>query len=450
MPGIDSVPNVPKFPGNVKILVLTHLYPPHHAGTYDLRCQTQTEALRTRGHSVKVLTSRHGMINEQRGGEVDRRLILNGVFEHPRLTGYRELRAYEGANHQMLRETIAAFEPDLIHVYSLEGLPKSFVFTLRSSRLPTVYDIADTWVGEGIRNDPWLRWWNRPRGSFLRLLLEAAGRRNKLDGIAPTRMMKGYERVPALYGDGAPVQASSISAFRFDRLYFCSQALKQAAEQAGFKVGHAEVIYPGIATQQYVGEVKPASAAANRLLMINHLDERSGALTAIKALQVLREEKLDISLNIYGRGDSGYIAELRSFVAQHQLPVEFQSISNINRDLPSIYRKHDILLHTTEWNEPYSLTPVEAMACGLAVIGTAAGGAGELFRHGENALMYLPGDEGELASRIQQLVQQPALRYQLADSAQQEVLAKYNETVVVDRIENYLQTSLEVWAHAAT
>lgn len=403
-----------------------------------------------RGHSVKVLTSRHGMINEQRGGEVDRRLFLNGVFEHPRVSRYRELRALETQNHQILRETIAGFQPDVIHVYSLEGLPKSFVFTLRSSRLPTVYDVADPWISEGIRSDPWLRWWNRPKGSVMRALLEAGGRRNKLDQLAPTRMMKGYDRVPALYGEGTPVQANSISAFRFDRLYFCSNALKQAAELTGFKVSHAEVIHPGIATQSYVGEVKPASAPVKHLLMIAHLDARSGALTAAKALQLLREEKLDVSLNIYGRGDSGYIAELRSFVAQHQLPVEFQSISNVNRDLPAIYRKHDVLLHTTEWNEPYSLTPVEAMACGLAVIGTAAGGAGELFRHGENALAYMPGDEGELASRIQQMVQQSDLRYRLADNAQQEVLAKYNETAVADRIENYLQTSLEVWAHAAS
>lgn len=434
----------------MKILILTHLYPPHHAGTYDIRCQTQTDALRTRGHTVKVLTSRHGMINEQRGGEVDRRLILNGVFEHPPVTRYRELRTLEIQNNQILRETIAGFQPDLIHVYSLEGLPKSFVFALRNSRLPTVYDVADTWLSEGIRKDPWLRWWNRPGASPLRALLELGGRRNKLDGLAPTRMIKGYDRIPALYGDGAPLQANSISAFRFDRLYFCSHSLKQSAEQAGFKVSHAEVIHPGISAQLYVGEVKPASAPANRLLLTTNLDTRSGALTAVKALQLLREEKVNVALNIYGRGDSGYIAELRSFVAQHQLPVEFHSISNINRDMPAIYRKHDVLLHTTEWNEPFSLTPLEAMACGLAVIGTAAGGAGELFRHGENALTYMPGDEGELASRIQQIVEQPELRCRLADNAQQEVLARYNETAVADRIENYLQTSLEVWAHAAT
>lgn len=433
----------------MKILVLTHLYPPHHAGTYDVRCQTQTDALRTRGHQMHVLTSKHGMINEQRGGDVERRLVLHGVHGHPALTGYRELRAVEAHNHQVLQETIASFKPDLIHVYSLAGLPKSFVFALRSSRLPTVYDVADEWLSEGIRNDPWLRWWNRPGGSPMRLLLELTGQRNKLDRLAPTRMMKGYERIPALYGD-KPIQPNSISAFRFDRIYFCSHSLKQAAEQAGFKVSHAEVIHPGIPTQAYVGEVRSISQAATKLLLVGHLDERSGALTAVKALQLLREEKISATLSIYGKGDSNYIAEIRSFIAQHQLPVEFLSVSNIHRDLPAVYRKHDVALHTTEWNEPYSLTPLEAMACGLPVIGTAAGGAGELFRHGDNALSYMPGDEGELASRIQQVLQQPELRNKIADNGQQDVLAKYNETAVADRIENYLQTSLEVWAHTAS
>src|SRR5213593_4892479 len=96
----------------VKILVLTHLYPPHHAGTYDLRCQIQTDALRLRGHTIKVLTSKHGMINEQRGPEIDRRLILSGVFEHPATSGYRDLRNLEIQNHQILRETITEFQPD--------------------------------------------------------------------------------------------------------------------------------------------------------------------------------------------------------------------------------------------------------------------------------------------------------------------------------------------------
>jgi glycogen synthase len=436
----------------VKILVLNNLYPPHHAGTYDLRCQNVADGLRLRGHQVHVLTSRHGIGSEQRGADVDRRLDLNGLHDHPLVTRFKDLRRIEMHNHQALRETIAAFQPDLIHVFSLNGISKSLIFSFRHSRLPTVYDVADYWLADGVRQDPWLGWWNNPSVSFgnsvRRGMLELFGGRGRLDATAPTRMMKGFDRIPMLYARQAT--ASSIAAFRFDRLYFASQALKHATEEAGFRVNHGEVIYPGIPTQSFVSDVKPASAPFSKLLIVSNLDAKSGVLTAVKALTIARENKVKMSLAVYGRGDTDYIAQLRSYIAMNQLHVDFLPVSNLVRDLPALYRKYDGVLHPSEWNEPYSLTPLEAMASGLPVIGTTIGGAGELFRHGENALTYMPGDEADLAHRIQELHDQPELRCRIADNAQQEVLAKYNETAVMDRIENYLQMSLEVWAHEAT
>jgi glycogen(starch) synthase len=441
----------------VRILVLTNLYPPHHAGTYDVRCQTTAEALRLRGHQIHILTSKHGMTAEQRGGEVERRLILNGVYDHPLVTRLRDLRSLEAHNNDALRETIASFQPDLIHVFSLHGLSKSLIFTLRNSRLPTVYDVSDYWIANGIAEDPWLRWWNNPQAGFgtalRRAVLESFGGRSRADDAAPTRLMKGYDRVPGLFGDPSkppPVQANSIAAFRFDRLYFCSHSLKQATEETGFRVNHGEVIYPGISTQNYVSDIKPPTAPCCKWLIVSNLDVKSGVKTAVKALPIARENKVKVTLSIYGRGDSDYIADLRSFIAMNQLTVDFLPVSNLVRDLPALFKRHDGLLYTSEWNEPYSITPLEAMASGVPVIGTTVGGAGELFRHGENALTYMPGDEAELARRIQEIQEQPELRCRMADNAQQEVLSKYNETAVMDRIENYLNTSLEVWAHAAT
>jgi glycosyltransferase involved in cell wall biosynthesis len=124
------------------------------------------------------------------------------------------------------------------------------------------------------------------------------------------------------------------------------------------------------------------------------------------------------------------MAELRSFAVSHQLPVEFLSVSNQNSDLPAVYKQHDVLLHTPEWAEPFPFTPLEAMGCGLPVIGATSGGAGELLRHGENCLTYPPGEAAQLAARIQELLISPALRCQMAEAAQSEVLAKFNDATV--------------------
>jgi len=434
----------------VKILALTNLYPPHHAGTYDLRCQSVTEALRLRGHSFLVLTSNHGLNTEQRDEEIHRRLLLNGAYGHAQLTGFRELQKIEEHNHRVLRQAIADFQPDLVHVWSLRGLSKSLIFGLANSRLPTVFDLADRWLADELRVDPWLRWWNAPGANLARVSLQLAGQRNRLDALAPTRMMKGIDRIPEVYGPAevlASVQPNTIAAFRFDRLYFCSRALKQTTEQAGFRVGHGEVIYPGIPTQHFVGEVKTGSAPVKRFLVVSPLDEQSGLMTAVQALGHARENKVQATLSIYGRGESTYVSQLRSSVVQNCLPVEFLTVSNQNRDLAAIYRQHDALIYTAEWEEPFATVPLEAMACGLPVIAARTGAVRELFRDGENALTYSAGDAHELAARIQELQMQPALRRQMAETAQAEVQSKYNESTVIDQIENYLNASIEIWQH---
>ena len=428
----------------MKILAITNLYPPHHAGTFDQHCQAVIEALRLRGHTVFILTSSHGLRSAQQDEEIYRCLLLNGVYGHPAVTAYLELKSLELHNHQVLQEAIEHFAPELVQVFSLHGLSKSLLFTLHNSRLPVVYDVFDYWLSADVREDPWLRFWNAPSLPLLaqstRKALELSGERGRLDTAAPTRLMKGYDRVPALFGQGkerAALEPNSIGGFRFDHIYFCSQALKKLTEQVGFVVGHAAVIYPGISAG-YIGAIKPAAAPISKLLLVSRLTEESGAMTALKALQIARQAGLKVTLSIYGRGDSGYVAALRSFAVSRQLPVEFLNVSNSNSDLPTVYKQHDILLHTPEWAEPFPFTPLEAMGCGLPVISATSGGAGELLRHGENCLTYPPGEAAQLAARVQELLISPALRCQMAEAAQSEVLAQFNEATVIDQVENFL------------
>jgi glycogen synthase len=438
----------------VRILVIVNLFPPLHAGTFDFRCESVVESLKQRGHQIHVLTSNYGLISEQRDPEVHRRLVLNGRFELPRVTGFSELKRLEIHNNTVVRETVQSFQPELIYVWSLQGISKSLIFSLRNTKIPTVYDIADNWMTEGLREDPWLRWWNQGKAPFLsaawRSLLESTGQRDKINLLAPTRLMKGYERVPELYvgSHSSPdVQPGSIGAFHFDRLYFCSQVLKHEAEIAGFRVGHAEVIYPGIPTEKFWSEPKPLSITPEKFLIVSRLSAQSGVMTALQGLKLARDHGVKAQLSIYGRGESEHMAQMRSFVIQHSLPVEFLTVSNQQKDLAQVYRQHHAFIYCAEWDEPFALTPIEAMAAGIPVIAARMGGVREILRSGENGWVYTAGDALELASRMQEVQMQPILRLQITEAAQAEVMTKYSASSMLDRIEDYLQTTLEVWQH---
>lgn len=59
------------------------------------------------------------------------------------------------------------------------------------------------------------------------------------------------------------------------------------------------------------------------------------------------------------------------------------------------------------WYEPFGITPVEAMACGVPVIGSNVGGIRYTVRHGETGFLIPPRDPQALADRLLYLFEHP-------------------------------------------
>jgi glycosyltransferase involved in cell wall biosynthesis len=76
----------------------------------------------------------------------------------------------------------------------------------------------------------------------------------------------------------------------------------------------------------------------------------------------------------------------------------------------------DVVVHASTNPEPFGLAIVEAMACGVPVVVSAAGGAAELFSDGEDALGFKPGDVDGLARQLSRLVEDAALRRRLGEA----------------------------------
>lgn len=84
-----------------------------------------------------------------------------------------------------------------------------------------------------------------------------------------------------------------------------------------------------------------------------------------------------------------------------------------DEDIAKVYQQSDIFISTSWW-EGFGLPPLEAMACGCAVITSKSGGVNEFARDNENCLMFEPKNEKELSDKIQMLVCDAALRKKLA------------------------------------
>ena len=84
-----------------------------------------------------------------------------------------------------------------------------------------------------------------------------------------------------------------------------------------------------------------------------------------------------------------------------------------DEDIAKVYQQSDIFI-STSWCEGFGLPPLEAMACGCAVITSKSGGVNEFARDNENCLMFEPKNEKELSDKIQMLVCDAALRKKLA------------------------------------
>ncbi len=82
-------------------------------------------------------------------------------------------------------------------------------------------------------------------------------------------------------------------------------------------------------------------------------------------------------------------------------------------DAAAVMRTLDVVVHASTDPEPFGLVIAEAMACGRAVIVSAAGGAAEIVTAGHDALTHTPGDAGALAMAIARLADDEDLRVRM-------------------------------------
>ena len=167
-----------------------------------------------------------------------------------------------------------------------------------------------------------------------------------------------------------------------------------------------------------------------RVCFVGRLDQRKGADVLLEAIPLVLARNPAVEFRIVGR-DSLLLADRTDRSFDHR--VRFEGPVPLG-GVATVYQESDIAVVPSYYdNAPF--TCVEAMASGIPVIGTNAGGMPEYVVDGESGIIIPPGDPLALAAAIVRLAGDAPLRRRLGSAARVRAEKRFDHRQVAEQME---------------
>lgn len=178
------------------------------------------------------------------------------------------------------------------------------------------------------------------------------------------------------------------------------------------------------------------------ILQLGRIVPRKGIDTVIRALARLRATHgVEASLVVVG-GDSpvpdpGTTPEFARLMGVAEEAGVLGSVTftgaRPREILRNYYSAADVFV-TVPWYEPFGITPLEAMACGTPVIGSAVGGIKYSVQNGVTGFLVPPRDPDALAERLAAVLRRPDVLATLGRNAVIDSRARFTWALVADEM----------------
>jgi glycosyltransferase involved in cell wall biosynthesis len=203
-------------------------------------------------------------------------------------------------------------------------------------------------------------------------------------------------------------------------------------EEAAGRAAH--VVHNPVDLARFDPAAHPARAARARLgvapgdlvfAVVAQITPWKGQDVAIRALAAARRHHPRARLLLAGSAkftsrsarydNEAYLSDLRRLTESLELTGAVRFLGERD-DVQDLLAATDVLL-APSWEEPFGRSIVEAMAMGVPVLATAAGGPSEIVRHGGDGLLLSPRDVGAWEAAAARMAAEPATRASMARSA---------------------------------
>lgn len=168
------------------------------------------------------------------------------------------------------------------------------------------------------------------------------------------------------------------------------------------------VAYPG--GDRFAASVTPEDTSARalaegplRILFVGNITRRKELHTLVAALLSIPQPSWRLSIAGSEDVDGSYVREVKGSVKRAGMEGRITFLGRIpDTDLAGLLAASHLLVVPSSY-EGFGIVYLEAMAFGLPVIASRAGGAKELVRQGINGFLITPGDVAALSQHVRDL-----------------------------------------------
>jgi glycogen synthase len=199
------------------------------------------------------------------------------------------------------------------------------------------------------------------------------------------------------------------------------------AVRSGIPEELIEVVEGAVDTHTFAPAARrSADKRAVGLLFVGSLAGNKGVLSVLDAFRRLAPAHPGLSLTIAGAGDDDVLDEVGARSRARELAGRVRPLGFVEHtELPDLYRSADILVAPSQYEGGLGMVYLEAMACGLPVIATAAGGPGEAIVQGETGFLVDHGDISELVAALELLITDAPLRERMGAAGRARVEERF-------------------------
>jgi glycosyltransferase involved in cell wall biosynthesis len=228
---------------------------------------------------------------------------------------------------------------------------------------------------------------------------------------------------------------------RASKVITCSENLKAIALQQ-WRLAHqmVEFIPNGVDTDRFVAPPL-ASRSSSHIVKIGFLGSLIALKNPLRLMRIVSQLPDTRGIEVVFAGEGPERETLERYTAENGLSGRVRFLGRIS-DTATFLQTIDILCTTSD-TEQMPLSVLEAMSCGLAVVGTAVGDVAAMVAAANKPFITHPERESEFAHNLGTLIANRALREELGAANAQRCREVYSMQTMVSAYNNAYRSVID-------